>query len=380
MYVCSNCLEKEATYTDMAGKYEWCESCLPRGCSCNDENVSYYKNEGEEDNIEELKEQFEKFKTKIINGNYKLKDYGEKIHCSGKEKRIIQNKEEIKKIMDNVKETEMLNFVAIPLDKENREYPCCEIEPKEDFSILKVNEVVFSPRLNIFLIIKEEYKNSFKAHEITNDISKYITEYNSIEEDEIKNLEIDYCNTHYISKDGVEYNKSEIDLYLTTYNYFNEESYNLKKFLQENIFCNEEVKYLEDEKNIFNNDMGYYFGYYEEYRQSKKEKKDFYYGNEIIRKNENKIKTYLYKSFQHNERRELRKLNKKEVNKLFNLLVIFHKVDEKVKYLDVLNPTVHIGCDCGCGGDLIDEGDYEYADKLINKRKSVFKKIIHLIY
>ena len=41
MLFCSSCFENEASFFAGDSKDQWCNSCVPRGCSCNEELLFY---------------------------------------------------------------------------------------------------------------------------------------------------------------------------------------------------------------------------------------------------------------------------------------------------------------------------------------------------
>lgn len=105
-----------ATYMYMPGDEVYCDKCLPRGCSCN--NESFYFGEDAYSKETQIKE--------FLKGNLKILNYGKKIHEVGKHLEEITDKNLIKNMFNRLTEEELLNLEIIPLDENGLEYPCCE--------------------------------------------------------------------------------------------------------------------------------------------------------------------------------------------------------------------------------------------------------------
>lgn len=136
--VCNYCNNNIATWFYMPSTNDalidhfYCEDCVPRGCSCNNE-ILY-----EDDDVEEMEYEANKLKESInSNDKYILVNYGKKEHEKGKEIEEIKDINNIRDIVNNASTENMLNFVFKPLDEKNREYPCCEFDYSEDGYIKK---------------------------------------------------------------------------------------------------------------------------------------------------------------------------------------------------------------------------------------------------
>lgn len=131
--ICNYCNEKIATWFYMPSTNDdlidhfYCEDCVPRGCSCNNE-ILY-----EDEDIEEMEYELEKIKKEVNSGSkYILVNYGQKEHERGKEIEEIKDENNIINIINNSSIETMLNFELKPLDEKNREYPCCEFDYSEN--------------------------------------------------------------------------------------------------------------------------------------------------------------------------------------------------------------------------------------------------------
>jgi len=344
-------MDKSATYTLMSGKYEWCDKCLPRGCSCNDE-ILFYENE-ENNNLEELT-------NNILTSNYKAKKYASELHVCGKEIEKIEDLNKLRNIVKNISIEELKKYTFIPLDENNEEYPCCEIEPKQDWDVLKTNEVVYSMKSQGWYLIKDTYPNgNFRAYPIINELP--LDEYNSIEENDISKLELDYSNPIYISKDGIEYNEEIIDVYLSTYDVYgykdslNDKRKTLFDFLNTFIYLTQNIDFF-DKKNDFNGDIGIFFEYL--YDESKKTKEEKIYIKDNLTIITKELKKY-FSSINESDLKE--KISKRRMKILIKKLILFHYYNNLIlNSMSLLFSKI--------------ENNY------IKKRKEIFKKIFFLIY
>lgn len=101
----------------------YCDNCVPRGCSCNNESVCYHD---EENDIEELEIMVSNFKQDILENsrNFKLLNFFSKNHDSNYEE--IKDKKLIKVLINNLSNEQIRHLELIPLDENGREFPCCE--------------------------------------------------------------------------------------------------------------------------------------------------------------------------------------------------------------------------------------------------------------
>lgn len=61
---------------------------------------------------------------------------------------------------------------------------------------------------------------------------------------------------------------------------------------------------------------------------------------------------------------------------IFIDILRFNLLSESISSNDFLNPTVHYGCDCGCGGDMLIDDEYytKKADKDLKERLKLLEK------
>ena len=140
MLVCSTCLNKEIKYRDGSTKINWCEDCVPRGCSCNEEyffsiseeaikNDNIYNEKSYKEEIEEIIKNKNKYKifvseTGVIED--KKVDIGYTLHLDkAKFKEIdIEYLEQNKnKLINNTQSV----IKIVNIDENGKEYPCVEI-------------------------------------------------------------------------------------------------------------------------------------------------------------------------------------------------------------------------------------------------------------
>lgn len=67
------------------------------------------------------------------------------------------------------------------------------------------------------------------------------------------------------------------------------------------------------------------------------------------------------------------------LEKIIYLATIYSELIHKMNSNLIYDSSVHLGCDCGCGGDSINEYDYEELEKLETREQSIKKKIFKLL-
>jgi len=113
-----SCCDKIATWSYMPGISNYCDDCLPRGCSCNNESFSEAKDAYSKE---------EQIKNLLYAGhNVKLVNYGSSIHVSGSELEVFTDMKFIRALCNNLTLSQLTHYSVIPLDKNNLELPCCE--------------------------------------------------------------------------------------------------------------------------------------------------------------------------------------------------------------------------------------------------------------
>lgn len=143
MLVCSQCLSKEIKYLDGSSKYSWCEDCVPRGCSCNDEHFFTVSettinddNQFEEHTyLEELNNVIDRCENE--DGNYQIFYSKTGVLFDDKKNSYILslNNADFKEIsLDFLKDNkdDIVNNISgaikiTPVDENGKEYPCVEI-------------------------------------------------------------------------------------------------------------------------------------------------------------------------------------------------------------------------------------------------------------
>lgn len=362
MYLCLNCLENKATYFDMASKYrQWCYDCVPKGCSCNDEYIEDYVENDKKDeyNKEKLLKNIEEYNYKaVLKTEAKEKIINNKVFFRVNILKEIKDRKEIILLLKNNSINELKKWTFVPLDKNNNEFTCCEII--EDENDLKIKEIIYHFYYNKYFIINEEYKNSFKCYEITN----YSTL--EFEKENIKNIndiEIDNSNPIYINKNGISYEKKYIDLYFSN-SFIYYDKHNIVEFLNKYIFNNKDISlFLKDKFDEYNNSINYFAtSFIEEKKQLKNYKK-------LIKAILKDLKTYKIKT-----------IKKKNIKYFIKTLFLYHYYNDLLENNSLMDNSIHIGCDCGCGGNLINDNDYVQLDKLLKKRKNLFKQLFNFIF
>lgn len=115
---CCVCGKEVVSYWSyMPGSEDYCEDCVPRGCSCNSDFFEF-----DEDSVSKEKQ----IEWLLNHRKYKVLNYGSKEHERGKHLEEITDMNLIKAMLYNFTEEQLLHLELIPLDSKGREYPCCE--------------------------------------------------------------------------------------------------------------------------------------------------------------------------------------------------------------------------------------------------------------
>jgi len=375
MLVCSECLEKDRKWSDGASKYNWCDDCVPRGCSCNSEFFCNITEKSEKEGDTSLKDSIEYIQDTITKYPNNIELYLSKegveldknqdmyvIHLDKCKYEIIENKkmfEEnfIKEILNN--KNGSLKMVNV--DEKGREYPCAEIMELGENIIKEKGEIFFSLHHNMYCMIGEVYHNgSFRVYPIK-DIDK---------------KEIDNCNPIHYKKNGFVTNELYMDLLISEYEAKDEEFIFLNNFIFNpsfNIILEEVEKFLsgmvsktsEIDLTIieeFNADWSYYCIYEHENTSSLNE------FNFINKKIKEMFFIYIEEKFD---------LSYNEKAQLLNDIIIFHKLNDEISmYDDILDMSLS----CDDVEDYTNEAESDKVYKLIRQREEIFKKIFPLVY
>lgn len=100
----------------------FCDECVPRGCSCNNESIYYDKL----DNMEFIEKLHEELIETINNSSL---EYIAKEYKSKSQKTLVKtisDFNEVKKIVNVLPLEKITKYSFIPLDDKRREFPCCE--------------------------------------------------------------------------------------------------------------------------------------------------------------------------------------------------------------------------------------------------------------
>jgi hypothetical protein len=365
-------MEKEIEWSDGSTKYQWCNDCVPRGCSCEQEHF-FIKSDSDikdrdyftfKEDLNEIKIRLEKDINSIeiylseTGVSYSEKDDSYILELNDTNYKIIDNyllfnENFINTLLNNTEYSLMLQYV----DNKKRPYPCCEVMHLEETYKKEKGEIHFSLYHNQYLLIHEVYKNgNFRAYPLNNMDTK----------------EIDNSNAVYYNKTGFSYDSSNLDLLITEYEAKDEEFLFLNKFVfntYENTIFEELEKSIDitkykSEIEEYNDDIGFYF---EMYSLNNKTVEELYV--------QGCIQTLLMEHF-----RKIFNGQDKTDFELFDLLIKYHKINDSVKYSDALDSSIHYGCDCGCGGDSLTDEDFDRAGVSIDKRKNLFIEIFKIVY
>jgi hypothetical protein len=358
MLVCCKCLKREARWADGSTKYNWCEKCVPRGCSCNNDYVFNERKEPDFNIKEQIKNILESYKKQdyiLYKSNKGVKDgILDVSKCEYKKinKKLLKKKDFIKSLEINKE----YSIKIIPINKNKKEYPCCcEVMYIKKEEILKKGEVLYSLKYDDYIMIDEIYQTeSFRAYKISDNEKKMI---------------IDEANPLYYPMKGIILDENIIDLLIIPEEVDDKEFKLLKNFIfkttESEILKKIEQKLkktklnkTEIEESFYenNNDISFFF---EEYAKTQTHSKI----NKKIKKEIIK-NIYLYikeknKKYLQKETKEEIKRNQKISKKLFKLLVDFHKINEEIKYNDIND---------------------EYTKRKIKEREEIFKNIFKIIY
>lgn len=125
MKKCCYC-DNNATWLLMSGhditKDFYCDSCVPKGCSCNSEHF---------DREEDAASREVQVDYLLRYRNLKVLNYGSLEHNAGDHLEEITDMNLIKSMFYNFTDTQLLHLEIVPLDENGEEYPCCEFDYSE---------------------------------------------------------------------------------------------------------------------------------------------------------------------------------------------------------------------------------------------------------
>jgi hypothetical protein len=120
MVSCCGCgKEVQEYWMYMPGEEDesYCENCVPRGCSCNNEYFEF-----DIDSIDK-EQQIEFF---LKRRHFNVINYGSSTHVRGQELETITDRNLIKAMFYNFTQEQLSHLEIVPLDENGRHYPCCE--------------------------------------------------------------------------------------------------------------------------------------------------------------------------------------------------------------------------------------------------------------
>ena len=383
MLFCSSCFENEASFFAGDSKDQWCNSCVPRGCSCNEELLFYRepqsifkKNKSTE--YEDL------IKEHIINSSSNKKiqicynAIDEKGHYGTRNTKFINlsQKELDENILQDIKwftnHFSQSCLKVIPLDDNNKEYPCCEIMTFNN--PIEIGEIFFSLEFNEYVQVSEfsNNKKSFKVYSITDkkvndfiktkdfqnkDFFKEVFNLNKHDNNNNLELELDYSNPRWYPLNGI----------LDDYNWFD--------ILVHHSMLSE--PFFHTIKNIFNNSLIDIIENIDfEYRlldhfSGDSSFSDLHSDNNYVLLR-NKLKEDIINQFKDTnideqfdskldftDQEALDKITMNtNLDKLIELIYKIEDLTQKIQSNAINDSSILFGCDCGCGGDMFDDLDY----------------------
>jgi len=383
MLFCSSCFENEASFFDGDSKDQWCNSCVPRGCSCNEE-LLFYREPQSTFKKTKSTEYEDLIKEHIIDSSHNKKiqicynAIDEKGHygtCNTKFINLSQ-KELDENILHDIKwftnHFSQSCLKVIPLDDNNKEYPCCEIMTFNN--PIEIGEIFFSLEFNEYVQVSEfsNNKKSFKVYSITDkkvndfiktkdfqnkDFFKEVFNLNKHDNNNNLELELDYSNPRWYPLNGIldDYNWFDI---LVHHSMLSEPFFHTIK----NIFNNSLIDIIEnidfecrlldhfDGSNTFSNllfDSDYLL-----LRDNLKEQiiKQFKECNI-----DKQFETKLYSC----EQETLDNITTdKNLDRLIELIFKINILSQNIRSNSINDSSIHWGCGCGCGGDMFDDENY----------------------
>lgn len=202
---------------------------------------------------------------------------------------------------------------------------------------------------NGFIIVYEIYKDSFRAYCEDDD-------YNSLylpNDGFLNNSNFDVI----VNLEDVESKEIQfIEEYLIRYHFLNEFNENWYYDLKEEIENIQEKKKL-DYKKLFSILV------------------DGFLKEENNRKYFDEFKNNMNQKYFDN------KLSEIEIFDILLDIMEFDELNMNISSNLFLDTSVHYGCDCGCGGDMLEGDDYyeKEADKLLKQRKKIYDKLMKLL-
>ena len=383
MLFCTTCFENEATYFDGTSKYQWCTNCVPRGCSCNEE-LLFYREPQSTFKKNKSTEYEDLIKEHIINSSSNKKiqicynAIDEKGHygtCNTKFINLSQ-KELDENILHDIKwftnHFSQSCLKVIPLDDNNKEYPCCEIMTFNN--PIEIGEIFFSLEFNEYVQVSEfsNNKKSFKVYPITD---KKVNDFIQSKDFQNKNLfkevfnlekidnhlnikvELDNCNPRWYPLNGIldDYNWFDILVHPTM---LSEPFFHTIKNAFINNLCN----------NINNIDFHYRLL---DHFSGDSSFSDLHSDNNYVLLR-NKLKEDIINQFKDTnideqfdskldftDQEALDKITMNtNLDKLIELIYKIEDLTQKIQSNAINDSSILFGCDCGCGGDMFDDLDY----------------------
>lgn len=336
MLVCSDCLKNEAVWSDGSTKYVWCDDCVPRGCSCNEESFCKITKEYQEqydcltyeESIEDIKLRINKHPNNIqilySKSGVKFSDdigtfviHSDKCNYEVIDNSLLFDNEFVSNLLSSEESSIKVKYI----DDEGRESPCAEIMYLDDDMIKREGDLFYSLLHNTYITIGEIYHNkSFVAYPT------------SFFKDGKSN--VDYSNPLFYPREGIIFDSELIDIVINKY-----EAEDLEFLLLKDLIFSTSCSSIFNE---YNNDLSSYFTEYS--LESRTE--DELFAQDIV-------KVKLIEMFS-----KTLKINPETQIKLFELLVKFHKINDILKYDDT----------------------FEHSSNMIINRKDIFNDIFQIIY
>ncbi|MBT5490864.1 hypothetical protein HOK00_00745 [bacterium] len=325
MLFCTSCFDNQATFFNDSTKFQWCDNCVPRGCSC-EEELLFYKSP------QDFTNQYPQSCIKVI-----------------------------------------------PLDEKNRKFIY-------DDKPIEIGDIFFSLAYNEYVKVIDfsNRKDSFKVFPIVGpNIQKFINEKDFQNNDFPKDFEtfnLDHCNPRYYPLNGILDEGSSFDILISHY-MLSDPFFHILKALFDSSFLFDNIE-VDFEYKLFDFFSG------ETYLFDNLETEENYVllrnnlKKEIIKQYETcnidtQFKTKLYS----NDLEELNEIiEAQNLNKLIELLFVTHTLNQDIQSNSINDSSIHWGCDCGCGGDLFEDSDYvqDLEDEDSKKRFSRFENIIKI--
>jgi len=190
MLFCFKCFEKIATFFDGSAFYQWCDNCVPRGCSCNEDYLCISTNP---EIVEDRIDIFLNLKNSILNSkdNFKLY-YSDKglLFCQNTKDYYIESssKNNNLELIDNdffLNDTNLFNHNSffknnnhflkiVDIDDTGKEIPCCEIFYTDKQETI-LESRLYSMKYNKNVVVQDRFEDSFSYYLDKDKDSLYIS-------------------------------------------------------------------------------------------------------------------------------------------------------------------------------------------------------------